>query len=293
MADYDDPQPQGSRVSGCLLQVVTHGVALVLGAVAGILGAQLAEYYANPDLMSRPEGDLSRAELIAKLDASEKAYAELLAENGKKEEAAKGEIEAATKRVGDLQGAVTKKEEEIKVLELKAKKSANKSAALKKELEGKLAELEALKVQLDTALAEKAQLELDLSASRQETSTARAETQVARTETVDAKWEGFKAEAAVQICEKGNRNKLSKCKEEVASALTSTRARSYKHCISSGQATPRLVKKDKKDESALPNWAEWYNQNSSFTEDTWYIVFCDPTLPESTLSSDIPNLDEP
>lgn len=286
MSEYEEPGAGGSRVSGCLLQVVTHGVALVLGAVAGILGAQVAEYYANPELMSRPEGDLSRAELISKLEASERAYAELLAEQGRKEETQKTEIQAATKKVSDLEGAVSKKEEEIKVLELKAKKSANKSAALKKELEAKLAELDALKVQLETALQEKAQLEADLVVSRQETAVARQETQVAKGETVDAKWEGFKADAAVQICEKGNRNKLAKCKSEVSAALTPTRAKQFKHCLSSDQATPRLVRRDKKDDSSLPKWAEWFDQNSDFTESEWYIVFCDPTLPEASLSSD-------
>lgn len=286
MSEYDEPASGGSRVSGCLLQVVTHGVALVLGAVAGILGAHVAEYYANPDLMSRPEGDLSRAELIRKLDDAEKAYADLLAEQGRKDEDQKGQIEVANKKVTDLQDAVTKKEEEVKVLTLKAKKSANKSAALTKELADKQAELDALHAQLDQALAEKAQLEQDLAVSRAETSVAREETQTARGETVDAKWAGFKSDAAVQICEKGNRNKLAKCKTEVADALSDTRARSYKHCLSSGQAEPRLVRKDKKDDSALPKWAEWFDQNSSFTENEWYIVFCDPTLPEATVGGD-------
>jgi len=100
----------GSRVGGCLLQVVTHGIALVLGAGLGIGGARLAEYYANPEIMSRPEGELSRAELIAKLDASERAYAQLLAEAAKKEEAQQTEIDSATKKVTDLEGAVTSKQ---------------------------------------------------------------------------------------------------------------------------------------------------------------------------------------
>lgn len=293
MSEYDDPgySAPPSRMSGCLLQIVTHGVAVVLGAVAGVVGAQLIEWYQNPDLMSRPEGDLSRAELIAKLDAAEQAYAKLLAEQSEKDAKSKDEMTAATKKVDDLQTQVTAKEQEIKVLELKAKKSAGKSAALKKELEAKQAELDALKVQLDQALAEKAQLEQDLVVSRQETETARGETQVARGETIDARWDGFKAQAAVQICEKGNRNKLAKCKEEVAGSLSATRARQYKHCLASGQAEPRLVARDKKDDSPLPRWSEWFNQNSDFTEGAWYIVFCDPTLPESSLSSDAPGND--
>lgn len=288
--DDGDNEPQvsaGGRVSGCLLQVITHGIALVMGAGLGIGGARLAEYYANPEMMSRPEGELSRAELIAKLDASERAYAQLLAENAKKEEAQQTEITAANQKVTELSGAVKSKEEEVKLLELKVKKSQGRSAALKKELEEKIAELDGLKVQLDTALAEKAALEEDLVVSREETRVARQETQVAQDETVDARWETFQAEAQVAICEKGFRNKLARCKEEVSASLTGARATRFKQCVRSRQATPRLVKVDEDEKDPqLPRWSEWFSQESKFTEDKWFITFCDPTLPEARVGSD-------
>ncbi|MFZ5476185.1 MAG: hypothetical protein ACOZNI_05365 [Myxococcota bacterium] len=279
----------GSRVGGCLLQVVTHGIALVLGAGLGIGGARLAEYYANPEIMSRPEGELSRAELIAKLDASERAYAQLLAETAKKEEAQQTEIDVANKKVNELQGAVTSKEEEVKLLELKVKKSQGKSAALKKELEEKVAELESLKGQLTVALEEKARLEEELEVSREETRVARTETKTAQGQTIDAKWEGFVNEAMVSICEKGNRNKLAKCKDEVKASLTATRSSRFKQCVGSGQAQPRLVRMDEKEKDPkLPKWSEWFNQDSNTTRDRWYITFCDPTLPEATFGAGAP-----
>lgn len=294
MSDYDEPQPPPSRVGGCLVQAVTHAVAIALGAVIGIVGAGLLEKFENPELMNRPEGALSRAELIARLDASEKAYADLLAEKTQHEESAKTEVEAANQKVGDLQTQVQKKQEEMAVLEAKVKKSAGKSAALKKELEAKQAELDSLQAQLTVALQEKAQLEADLQVSREETAQARTETQVARNETdvarnqtIDAKWVGFKSDAMVQICEKGNRNKLAKCRDAVTTALDSKRATQFKHCLSSGQASPRLIAFDKKrDDPELPRWSEWMDQDSSFTADSWYIVFCDPTLPEAAVGSD-------
>ncbi len=287
MSDYENPEPPPSRIGGCLVQIVTHAVALALGAVVGIVGASVLEYSQNPELMNRPEGELSRAELIARLDASEKAYSELLAEKAKREEAAKTEYEAANQKVGDLQTEVEKKQEEMKVLEAKVKKSNGKSAALKKELAAKEEELVALQALLTVALEEKAVLEADLQVSRQETATARGETVVAQGETIDAKWVGFKSDAMVQICEKGNRNKLSKCREEVSEALTSARGKQFKQCLASGQASPRLKPFDKKTGDAeLPRWSEWVSQDSSFTEDAWYIVFCDPTLPEAELGGD-------
>ncbi len=284
MADYENPipDPPPSRVGGCLIQLVTHAVALALGAVVGIVGMNVLDYYQNPELANRPEGSMSRSELVARLDASEKAYADLLAEKAKREEAAKTEVQAANDKVTDLQGQVDKKSDDITVLQAKVKKANGKSAALNKELADKTAELAALQTQLDTALEEKAKLQADLDVSRQETSTARGETTVAKGQTIDAKWEGFKSDAMVQICEKGNRNKLAKCRDEVTTAMSSDRGTKFKRCLSSGQATPRLKPFDKKtDSSDLPKWAEWVNQDSKFTQDAWYIVFCDPTLPES------------
>ena len=289
MEEYESQAP--SRVGGCLVQAVSHGAALVLGAVLGIGGARVAEYYSDPEMLSRPEGELSRAELIKKLDDSEAAYARLLEENSKKQEVAQNEITVATKKVVDLESQVTKKQDEITVLEVKAKKSAGKSAALKKELEAKLAELESLKLELQTALEDKQRLEVklqeteaDLETSRGETVQAQEETKVAQSETVDARWTGFVSEGIVTICEKGNRNKLAKCKEEVRSAFSSSRASKFKHCVASRQAQPRLVRwDDKAKDQQMPRWSEWVDEESTFTKNKWFVTFCDPTLPESTM----------
>ncbi len=286
----------GGRLGGCLVQVASHGTALVLGAVLGILGARVAEYYQNPEVLSRPEGELSRVELIAKLDASDRAYAQLLAENATKQEAARTEVTQATQKVTDLETQVSAKQDEIVVLELKAKKSAGKSASLKKELAGKLAELEALQTQLTTALEEKARLEADLLVSREETSIARnetvasrEETRIAQGETVDARWNGFVSDAVVSICEKGNRAKLARCKEDVRKSFSTQRSAQFKQCVGSRQAQPRLVRMDDKvKDSTMPRWSEWLDQDSSFTKDKWYVTFCDPTLPEATIS-DMPS----
>lgn len=296
MDELDEQAQQSGRLSGCLVQVVSHGAALVLGAVLGILGAQVAEYYQDPEVLSRPEGDLSRAELIAKLDASDRAYAQLLAENATKQEAAQTEVTEATKKVADLQTQVTAKQDEITVLELKAKKSAGKSASLKKELAAKVAELESLQVQLTTALEEKTRLEADLLVSREETSIARSETvasreetRVAQGETVDARWNGFVSDAIVSICEKGNRAKLARCKEDVRKSFTAQRGSQFKQCVGSRQAQPRLVRmEDKAKDASMPRWSEWLDQDSAFTKDKWYVTFCDPTLPEATIS-DLPS----
>lgn len=289
MSDYDDSPPP-SRSGGFLLMVATHGVALVLGAVLGVVGYLFFEYMDDPQAMSRPEGELSRPQLIARLDEAEKRYADLLAEKAKQEELSRDEFEKASAKVVDLEGQVSKKQDEVKVLELKVKRGRAKSAALEKELADKVAELESLQGELTEARAEQARLREDLQVSREETADARQETRVARGETVDARWVGFKSEVVLQVCEKGNRNRLAKCREEVKTMMDGKRAARYKHCVASGQATPRLVRVDPKEKDPdLPRWSEWMDEENSFTKEKWYLVFCDPTLPEAQIRDEDPD----
>ena len=293
MSDFDDPvQESGGRAGGCLVQVVTHGVALVLGAVLGVVGAQVVEYMRDPETLSRPEGALSRAELIAKLDDAERKYAALLAETAKRDDAQRTELEAAAQKVVDLEGDVGKKGEEVAVLELKVKKAKGQSAALKKELEAKQAELAELQVQLDEAKVEQDRLREELSGSQEETRAAKEETRVSRGETTDARWEAFKGDVVLSVCEKGNRKKLGECREEVRGMLDSKRSARFKQCVGSRQAQPRLVRVDDKEKNPeLPRWSEWLSQDSKFTENKWYVVFCDPTLPEAPMGNDEPEGD--
>ena len=284
MSDEEEAGGGGAKSGGCLMQIVTHGVALVLGAVLGVLGAQGVEYMRDPDTMSRPEGSLSRAELIRKLDDAEKKYAELLSETAKKDEAQRTELESASAKVADLEGQVGKTSDEVKILELKVKKAKGQSAALKKELEAKQAELTELQTQLSEAQAEQARLREELVSSQEETRVAQEETRVAKGETVDAQWVGFKAEVLLSVCEKGNRKRMETCRDDVTAGLDSKRAARFKQCVGSHQAQPRLVRVDDKDKDPqLPRWSEWFNEESKFTAKKWYIVFCDPTLPEADL----------
>jgi DNA repair exonuclease SbcCD ATPase subunit len=269
------------------MQVVTHGVALALGAVLGVLGAQAIEYARDPETLARAEGNLSRAELIRQLDAAEAKYAALLLETAKKDEAQRSELESATARVTSLETDVAKKADEVQVLELKVKKAKGQSAALKKELEAKQAELTELQEQLAEAQAEQQRLEGELTVSRSETQEAREETRVAQGETVDARWEGFRTTVVLTVCEKGNRKRMETCRGEIQAAMDSKRAARFKQCVGSWQAQPRLVRVDDKDKNPeLPRWSEWLAEESKFAGQKWYLVFCDPSLPEARFGAE-------
>jgi predicted nucleic acid-binding Zn-ribbon protein len=273
-------------------RLLPYAVALIVGAALSWGTSRLLEQLEDPEAMARPEAALSRPALVKRLVGAEATVEELRAKlSAKTEEAAQvtGQLGEAGKKVEDLQARVSAKEGEVKLLELKVRKAQGRSAALEKELETKKSELDALQTQLDQALAEKARLQKDLDVSRAETATAKAETveanratDAARDEAVEAKWQAFSAQAQVDICEVRWKSRLRKCKEEVAASLGRARGQRFKQCVSSGQAAPRLLRVDPKEKDpSLPKWSEWFNQDSSFTEDKWYIVFCDPTLPEA------------
>ena len=88
--------------------------------------------------------------------------------------------------------------------------------------------------------------------------------------------------ALLNVCEKGNRKRMETCRSEVQAALDSKRAARFKQCVGSKQAQPRLVRVDDKEKNPeLPRWSEWLAEESKFAGQKWYIVFCDPSLPEA------------
>ena len=49
-----------------------------------------------------------------------------------------------------------------------------------------------------------------------------------------------------------------------------------------GQGKDELIGIEKKAKDfELPDWSEWFDEESSFTKQKWYVVYCDPTLPEA------------
>jgi hypothetical protein len=96
--------------------------------------------------------------------------------------------------------------------------------------------------------------------------------------TLNNKWARFLNDGQLEICEKGNRKKLGRCREETEGALMSgSRRARFTHCVRSGQAMPSVKELEK--DAALPDFAEMINEDQKTTKG-WYVLFCDPTLPE-------------
>ena len=280
----DGQEEQPSHVAGCLVKLISHGVVLVAGVMLGYIIPVFYEQFQNPEIMASPEAEFSRAELIAKLEAQEKAYQDLLNSTSKLDTEQKEQLTSASGKVVDLEGKVAAKQKEMEVIQAKLKKTEGKSASRKKELETAQAELEGLKAQLTEAVAEKERLTVELNISREETTVARQETTVARQETdsarADEAWAKFRSDAFVRICKKGTANKLDRCREDLDASLSGKSAR-FKQCVLSKQAAPRLIEIENKRDPSLPRNSEWMGQDSDFMKDKFYVTFCDPSLPEA------------
>lgn len=193
-------------------------------------------------------------------------------------EAAKS-IEEAHTRISTLEADVASRETKIQELEAEMARRKEGGVALKKQLDTARAELATVKEQLAQALADKERLTAELQQSRVELADQKARAEKAETNEMEQKWTTFLAQARLEICEKGGRNKMENCRESVLAALDSKVHDQFLHCLRAGQEAPSVheASKDLKD---LPRFAAWLNQDEKATRD-WYLQACDPTLPEA------------
>lgn len=266
---YDDEVPDAGIV-GVLLPFVTNIASLALGvAVGGLLGYLLSS-------ATQVEVEVPRELTDAELEA---ACAPSVAEKAK-------DLEEAQEKVSKLSSDVASKEAKVAELEEEMTRRSERGRALVLELEKAKKELEDVKAALVIAEEEKAQLveDLTLTEARLEETEEKLEEQIeltdlAKEDALTNKWYRFINDAQLEICEKGNRKKLGKCRESVQDHLMVNTVRDkFAHCVRSGQATPTVLLLEKGE--MMPQFAFYIDQEDRITKD-WYILLCDPTLPEA------------
>jgi predicted nucleic acid-binding Zn-ribbon protein len=253
-----------------LVLVVVAFFAVLAGATTGWF---LGRHVLNAQLVKRL--GMSPDALLMRLKEVEGEYQALYAHCEPLEGSERDMLIQAQERVEGLRGEIEEKQAEIAVLE----KKAQENVALKKDLEKRKQELAQLQSALVAAEQERTELVEKLQLAVEEVSVARAEAREAKSETLVVKWDEFRANAMLQICERGSRGKIEKCRETVEAAFHYDRERRYRECVRQGNAVPQLRELGK-DEKELPAYAEWVDANDRATKG-WYILFCDPTLPEA------------
>ncbi len=252
------------------LPMMTAGIAVVAGAVVGILGTWLV-MRGEPEKVEVPR-DYTEDELAA-------ACKPMLDE-------ALDELNNAEKKVETLEGRVNAKQGEITELEEEMKRRAQRGALLveernelKRQLESAKAELVNLEKRLEIAIEEKELLTIELTETKEDLEEQKYQTHVAKEDALDYKWRDFIGKSQLEICERGNRKKMSRCRETVEETAEPYKDK-FDHCVRSGQAVPSVREIEKKSDP-LPQYAEWIDEENKVTKG-YYVLLCDPTLPEAT-----------
>lgn len=251
-------RPQGiSGVAAFVIGVVAFGVGLGVGGELGM-------YMKEPEIkiVEKPR-DLNAEELNA-------ACAPLL-------QTADAKMEEVTAKVTDLQGQVASRESEVAELEAKVKQGAKLSADQARRLDEAKKELGSLKRQLEQAESEKAQLIVQLAETQTKLDGQVVETEKAKGDATTQRWFTFAKDAQITICEKGNRKVLGKCRDIVDTTVSKFRT-DFERCVRTGQEQPSLKESTKGER--LPEFARWLDNDDKVTKG-WYILLCDPTLPEA------------
>ncbi len=277
MIDHDEEEDDfenGTSVPAFVLPFVTAAAALAVGALLG----GLVIWLAKPPEIKEVEvpRDLTQEEL-------EKACAPFVIEKD-------DEVQAVQAQMVTLAKDLKAKNARVAELEARLKRggSGPSRAALVAELEKAKRELAEVKQELEQVKAERDQLVEDLKKTivQLEQAEARAEYEAQQKELYKAdalinKWKHFRAESKLEICDRGGRKKMGKCRAKVDSLMTDALWRDFKHCILAGQEPPTVIEIKKGME--LPQYARFLDQDDRITRD-WAVLLCDPTLPEADLA---------
>lgn len=197
-------------------------------------------------------------------------------------------LQSTQDRVKELEETLKQKEKELKKLRKESQKDPKaKEAARRKWLEME-AEVEILRSQLEAAVSERDELRKELKVTLKKldkqvkkTKKYKAKAKKYKKESVKNLWKAFSEDGKRRICDRGSKRRHVKCWEAVQEALTSGVRSKFETCVNTYQAVPVLQKNPKffPKDSDLPPFSAWLNKKSKFTK-KWYIVYCDPTLPE-------------
>jgi hypothetical protein len=257
--DDDEESPGG----GLAAIVLPFGTALVALAVGALVGGVIVGLMPRKATLVEVSKDLTNEEIDA-------LCAPKVAE-------AADDLEAATEKVRTLEAQIDSKERQVETLEREMARRATTGEEMVAQLEAARSELFTLEARLEKAIDEKEELMVLLKKTEVALEEQVVKTELATEEGFIFKWRSFVGLAQLQICEKGARRKMGRCRETVAAALETSVRSGFEACLESGQEIPSLAEAEKGED--LPAFGQWIDQEHRQTRG-WYIRMCDPTLPE-------------
>jgi hypothetical protein len=251
------------------LPLLTGVGALVLGGVLGLAVGGVAKPAEKVEV--KVARDLTAEELAAVCATEVQESATELAEAQNKVTFLEREVDDREARVVELETEMARRSDRGRDLVAELEK-------VKRDLQEALVALEEARAEKDRLVVELTQTKETLAETEQALATQKKQTARAQEDALVNKWYRFINDAQLEVCEKGNRKKLGNCRETVqATLMTNPRRDKFAHCVRSGQAMP-MVREMSKGES-LPDFSEMIDEEQKQTKG-WYLLLCDPTLPE-------------
>lgn len=97
-------------------------------------------------------------------------------------------------------------------------------------------------------------------------------------------WYAFTNNAKVRICDRGTHNRRESCMSEVDAWFDEAQHATFTSCVNTAQTMPILWEGDGQE---VPPTAHRIAARDRERKDDWYVVYCDPTLPEAVAARDI------
>lgn len=198
----------------------------------------------------------------------------------------KSKVVQAQERVVSLQSQLDAREKELNELKAKGEKDASRRQAAAKKWQEMEDEVARLRVELAAAEQERDEIRVelkktlrDLDRQISETKKFKAKAEHFQAESTKNLWSAFLNNAKVEVCDRGTRKRHEKCHEAVETSFNDQMRGRFTTCVDTYQAVPVLKQADKGE--GLPEFAEWLPDDNKFTKKGWYVIFCDPTLPEA------------
>lgn len=250
--------------------IITIGAALAGALIGGITGWIVKGNSATPEVVEVPR-DFTPEEL-------EIACLPLMRETV-------NTLDEAQLRVTSLDAQVQEKLAEITALEERVEASESSASDTQKRLNYARRQLKTLQSELALAEEDKQELltrleetEATLEVTQDELSTQVTQTRLANRRADANQWSSFAGEVRLQVCDRGPKKKLAKCREELTPYLAKIEPK-FEACIRSGSAVPVLGQLDRGGD--LPREAVWLAEDNRAYQG-WYVLLCDERLPEST-----------
>lgn len=298
---YDESTPQGPREPHEPVGIDDKPSRSAYGAAVAVLGAAAALGVVAWLVVGRDEVPDSVREEVSQIreDVTEEVPSDLaLAEQ---EVTEPGEL-TPSERLRDAQAQVESLQLELnarnaELASLKAdveKRDAADEASRERARTRQAAiqkEITSLKEALAAAETERDQLRGELKTALAEIDRKVEENRKLRTAAVAYKsastenlWAAFTNNAKVRICDRGTHRRRENCEEELDTFFNEEQHAAFTNCVNTYQAMPMLWEAE--DESP-PTFAKKVAARDRERKDEWYVVYCDPTLPENRVAKDI------